>query len=276
MLSLTSSPVKFTCSKALHLIHPRDAHNPVVQAEIQAVTTKNSFYVARAGETMMTANTFNQYTAVIVHSCTPSLLKDYLKKLQAWQERLDACAHAENKQVLLYSNAITIASEKVFIIPKTSNVFVNDYARSQGIDVDTEGLGLTKFVFDVDFNPKTAGKQYKSCISYFSHKFPIYLLDSRTVVSNNGEIRFGKLYRAQDGTIETLQKADEFLRKDEAEAANKRRIKPIHAIYKDDVEKTSPQAQTPQEGERKDSEKGISDTSAEVMLAKTMMTNTNE
>lgn len=234
MLSLTCSPVKFTSSHILHLVHPRDTKNPIVLREIAGITCKQNSYIAKAGETIMTQPRFESFTTIVIHSCTPSLRKDFLQKLlHDWKDRLLEYTASVNKHVLVFGNMIPTVSNTVFFVPKTDTVFVNDYAKSGDVDIETTGLGLSRIRFDIDFDSAHVGERYASCIGYYSRKFPIYLLDSNVLVCNNGDISLGTLYLAKQGKLSVVKRAVNF-----AKQHRSAKVPPIHAIYKEEDENT--------------------------------------
>ena len=254
MLTLTSSPVKFTATHVLHLIHPKDKDNPIVLKEIAGITCKEDMYIARAGESHVTHTRFLSFNVVVIHSCSPQYRLDFLKRLQhEWSDRLVEYAQAANKHVLVFGNLIPTVGAKVFFIPETDNVFVNDYARSHDIDVDTKGLGLTRIRCLPSFDPKRSSERYVKCIEYYSQQFPIYLLDSSVLICNNGDIKLGKLYLAKKGEIKVLAKVKNFVTTQE----RARKLKPIRAIYDEKEFTIQPHKSIPSEKEQATEAKAV-------------------
>ena len=229
-----STPAKAKVSKILHIIHPADTKTAMVIDEVTAVKSNISF-VYRLGEHILSNHRFNEFDIVAVHSCYSKRQKDYLQRLKDIQDRLHEVAGSQHKTLLIYGNAIPLIGDKVFIVPHEGNVILNDEISMGGVDMDTEGLGLTSLAIDYDFSPTNASKRYADCLKYISHKKKVYLLSPQATLDSNGTVRFGTLYIADQGRITIAKECPEIVDKDDLREVSKREIKPITPVYDDDM-----------------------------------------
>lgn len=234
MLSISSTPVTVKVPKVLHLIHARDLKNPMVVPEMDSVNTRNHV-ICKIGEHNLSESRFNEFDLYILHSVSPALRYDLLNKLKPWLARLHRVVESDTKCLLVYGNMIPLLGEKVFIVPKESNVFLNNEAKSANIDTNTNGLGLSEFTFDVDFDPKHSSKRYVEVLKFISRTRDIYLLDNQVLVSSDGSVKFGTLYKLADEKLTVINQFQPIRNEDDKKIVAKREIPRIHPVYKDNI-----------------------------------------
>lgn len=235
MLLVTSSYFKTKCNKALHIVYPDEKKSLTVNNGIKNIICQ-SHQVAVAGIDIYTDERWDEFDIVMVHGNNNTKIKDYLHRLMHYKKQLLRTAEAPDKYLIFVDNTVSIVSEKVLLMPRGGNIFINDIAQSNNIDITSEGLGLTKDQFDYDFSPKDTTDKYFRCLTYASMKNEIYLLSPDGIFSVNGKKHLvrGTIYLLHQNHMQQLSGDDvidaEVLKGD---LNIKKGIRPIRAIYKD-------------------------------------------
>lgn len=232
MIIITAAPLKFKAKKIIRILHPRDERNPLVNIEAQ--NTKGSTTVVKIGQTIVDNNLIENSDVIILHSCSEVLLKDYLNRLSPWKDILAKFKNSSNKYLIVYGNVMSILSDKIFYVPKADNIIINQMQKSPTIDVDTEGLGLTKFWCTDIININKLGDNFKRNLKYLSRTRRIFLLESGTVIDNTGKVTYGNLYQMLDGRLMTIKELPKPENEDDVETIHERKIPPIRAKYAED------------------------------------------
>jgi len=236
MLIISSSYFKTKCNRALHIVYPDEVKSLTVNNGIKNITCQ-SHQVAIAGITNLTNERWDEFDLVMVHGNNNTKIKDYLHRLTHYIEQFKRTAEAKNKFLIFVDNAASIVSEKVLLVPRGGNAFINDISQSQNVDISTDGLGLTADQFDYDFNPKDTTDKYFKCLTYASKKHKIYLLSPDGIFSVNGQKHLlrGKIYLLHNDKMQQLS-GDSVISADtlKGDLNIKKNIRPIRAIYKDE------------------------------------------
>ena len=227
MLLITTTPIKFKANKVIRILHNFDHNNPMIELEAQQIQGRKT--IIRVGQTYTDDATVYGNDAIIVHSCSEQLLKDYLRRLRPWETRMRNFMNDPNKFLVIYGNVMSIISDLVCIIPQQDNVVVNAMQRSANVDTTTRGLGLTKYWCTTVTNMERIGENLKRSISYISHTRPIYILTSNTVIDEKGNVNYGGLYRMTDGNLEQLKQLVKPHTDKDIETINERDITPEDA-----------------------------------------------
>ena len=206
MMCLMSSPMDLTVSSILHLVHPRDIKEQFILNEIESIDCK-SCQICKLGESLLNNQRKRSFKTIAVHSCSPKNLKDYLRRLGEYQSLLKEYVKSEDHLVLVYGNALNLISSEVFIIDKTSVVYMNNIHKSQSIDISSPGLGLVGNTFDYNFSLSTVSPYYY-----------------------NGKILRGNVFSLDKGELKPMK---EIKYKGNLEGVINK-IKPITPIYKED------------------------------------------
>lgn len=206
MLTLSSGITNLKSPSVLYLCHPKDDKSPDTLRAMQTIISTGGKQLAKIGETILTQARFDEFQTVVL---TPSALyqKDLLTRLvrSEWKERLLSLVGHPKKLVIVLGNSIQISGPKVLIIPKDQTVFMNQLARSHNYDVDTPGLGLARYRYDINYDPEDKQEFYNRLIRQLSSQEPIFLMDSSVVVSNDRKVQFGSLYKAWKGEIKKIR-----------------------------------------------------------------------
>lgn len=229
MILITTAPLKFKAKKVLRLIHPDDVKNPLVNIEFQH--TEASTTLVKVGQTIVDEALVNSVNAILLHSCSPALLKDYLHRLASWKDRLNRFKKSDRKYLVVYGNVMSILSDTILYLPQSDNVIINQMQKSPVIDVTTSGLGITQFWCITIINIKKLGANFKRNLSYLSRTRMIFLLESGTVIDNTGKVTYGNLYVIKDGKITHLKELPKPETPDDVEAIHERKIPPIKVTY---------------------------------------------
>jgi hypothetical protein len=229
MLIITTTPLNFKAKKVIRIIHPKDEKNPTVAIEAQHVN--GSITLIKIGQTIIDDNIINNTDVIVLHSCNETLLKDYLRRLQSWKDKLTTFKDSNKKYLVVYGNTMSILADKIFCVPKDDNVIINQMQKSPTIDVTTEGLGLIKFWCTSIINIKKLGDNFKRNIKYLSKSRRIFLLESGTVIDNTGKVTYGNLYQILDGKLITVKELPKPETDDDVESIHERKIPPIRAYY---------------------------------------------
>jgi hypothetical protein len=224
MLLITTTPIAFKAKKIIRILHNFDNKNPMIELEAQQL--QGSKTVIRVGQTYTDDATVYGNDAIVVHSCSEPLIKDYLRRLRPWETRMRNFMKDPNKFLVIYGNVMSIISDLVCIIPPQDNVIVNAMQRSASVDTTTRGLGLTKYWCITVTNMDRIGENLKRSISYISHTRPIYILTSNTVIDEKGKVNFGGLYRMKDGKLEQLKELVKPHTDKDIQTVNERNITP--------------------------------------------------
>ena len=229
MLIITTTPLNFKAKKVIRIFHPKDEKNSTVTTEAQHIN--GSTTLVRIGQTIVDDNIVNNTDVIVLHSCNETLLKDYLRRLQSWKDKLTTFKDSNSKYLVVYGNTMSIIADKIFNVPKDDNVIINQMQKSPTIDVTTEGLGLTKFWYTSIINIKQLGNNLKRNLKYLSKSRRIFLLESGTVIDNTGKVTYGNLYQMLDGELITVKELPKPETDDDVESIHDRKIHPIRAIY---------------------------------------------
>ena len=229
MITITTAPLSFKANRILRILHPFDEHNATVRIEAQHM--KGSMTTVKIGQTIVDKNLIYASNIIILHSCSDKLLKGYLDKLRPWVEILKMFKNDSNRYLIVYGNAMSILSDKIFYVPQGDNIIINQIQRSPMIDVDTEGLGLINFWCTEIINIKKLGNNFRRNLNYLSKSKRIFLLESGTVIDNTGKVTFGNLYQALDGKLMTIKELPAPETPEDVETIHDRKIPPIRAIY---------------------------------------------
>lgn len=229
MLIITTTPLNFKAKKVIRIFHPKDEKNSTVAIEAQHIN--GSTTLVRIGQTIVDDNIVNNTDVIVLHSCNETLLKDYLRRLQSWKDKLTTFKDSNSKYLVVYGNTMSIIADKIFNVPKDDNVIINQMQKSPTIDVTTEGLGLTKFWYTSIINIKQLGNNLKRNLKYLSKSRRIFLLESGTVIDNTGKVTYGNLYQMLDGELITVKELPKPETDDDVETIHDRKIPPIRAIY---------------------------------------------
>ena len=229
MLIITTTPLNFKAKKVIRIFHPKDEKNSTVAIEAQHIN--GSTTLVRIGQTIVDDNIVNNTDVIVLHSCNETLLKDYLRRLQSWKDKLTTFKDSNSKYLVVYGNTMSIIADKIFNVPKDDNVIINQMQKSPTIDVTTEGLGLTKFWYTSIINIKQLGNNLKRNLKYLSKSRRIFLLESGTVIDNTGKVTYGNLYQMLDGELITVKELPKPETDDDVESIHDRKIHPIRAIY---------------------------------------------
>lgn len=227
MIIITTTPLNFKAKKVIRIVHPKDEKNPTVAIEAQHV--KGSTTLVKIGQTIIDDNIVNNTDVIVLHSCNETLLKDYLKRLQSWKDKLTTFKDSNSKYLVVYGNTMSIIADKIFNVPKDDNVIINQMQKSPTIDVITEGLGLTKFWCTSIINIKKLGDNFKRNLKYLSKSRRIFLLESGTVIDNTGKVTYGNLYQMLDGELITVKELPKPETDDDVEIIHDRKIRAIYA-----------------------------------------------
>lgn len=229
MIIITTAPLNFKAKKVIRIVHPKDEKNPTVAVEAQHIN--GSITLVKIGQTIIDDNIVNNTDVIVLHSCNEALLKDYLRRLQSWKDKLTTFKDSNNKYLVVYGNTMSIIADKIFCVPKDDNVIINQMQKSPTIDVTTEGLGLTKFWCTSIISIKKLGDNFKRNLKYLSKSRRIFLLESGTVIDNTGKVTYGNLYQMLDGELITVKELPKPETDDDVEIIHDRKIPPIRAIY---------------------------------------------
>lgn len=232
MLLITTTPISFTGRKVIRLLHNFDNKNPLIELEAQRI--KGSKTIVRLGQTYMDDSNVYGNDSIILHSCSEQLLKDYLRRLLPWKDRLRKFMKDPKRYLVVYGNAMSLLSDLVCIIPQQDNVIANSMQTSSAIDVTTRGLGLTKYWCTTVSNIDRLGTNFKRSLSYISRTRPIYLLTSSTVINEKGSVAYGDLYLVKDGNFEKVRELIEPETEKAQEVQNEREV---------DMQPTTPEEQ---------------------------------
>jgi hypothetical protein len=229
MLIMTASPIQFKAHRVIRIIHPLDEKNSLVNIEAQKV--EGSITTVKIGQTIIDNAIVNSVDVIILHSCSDAVIKDYLQRLKSWKDKLDMFKRSNDRYLIVYGNAMSIVSDTIFYLPQGDNIIINQMQKSPTIDVDTEGLDITKFWCTTIVNIKKLGANFKRNLNYLSKTRMIFLLESGTVIDNTGKVTYGNLYVVKDGKMTHLKELPEPETPDDVETIHKRKIPPIRAIY---------------------------------------------
>ena len=229
MIIIATAPLKFKAKKVIRILHPKDEKNPLVNIEAQ--NTQGSITLVKIGQTIIDNNLIKNANVIILHSCSDTLLKDYLGRLKPWKDTLTSFKDSNDKYLIVYGNTMSILSDKIFYVPKADNIIINQMQKSPTIDIDTEGLDLIKFWCTDIININKLGDNFKRNIKYLSRTRRIFLLESGTVIDNTGKVTYGNLYQMLDGKLMIVKELPKPENKDDVEAIHERKIPPIRAIY---------------------------------------------
>lgn len=235
MLLISSSYFKTKCTRALHIVYPDEKKSLTVNNGIKNIICQ-SHQVLVAGIDNYNDDRWNEFDLIMVHGNNNTKIKDYLHRLMRYKAQLQRTANDNNKFLIFVDNTASIVSEKVLLMPRGGNLFINDIAQSNNIDIESEGLGLTKDQFDCDFNPKDVTDKYFRCLTYASMKNKIYMLSPDGIFSVNGKTHLirGTIYLLHQNKMKQLSGDDVI----DAEVVKgdltiKKGIRPIRAIYKE-------------------------------------------
>lgn len=237
MLILSSNPAEMPCQSVLYLCHPKDEKAPETLRAMQFIKGQTS-QVARAGESILTENRYNSFQTTVLMEST-HYQKDLLRRIKnsEWLARLQRVTKDPNKLLIVLGNSVQLVSSKVLIIPKDQSLFMSKITRTHNFDVDTEGLSITKYRYDIDFNPDQKQEFYMRLLRQLSSQEPIFLMDPRVVISNDGKIQFGDLYRMFRGQLQKVSSLPEDINPDAQQIVqNRKLIAPIKSITKQEMD----------------------------------------
>ena len=229
MMCLMSSPMDLTVSSILHLVHPRDIKEQFILNEIESIDCK-SCQICKLGESLLNNQRKHSFKTIAVHSCSSKNLKDYLRRLDEYQSLLKEYVKSEDHLVLVYGNALNLISDEVFIIDKTSVVYMNNIHKSQSIDISSPGLGLVGNTFDYNFSPSTVSPYYYKLVKQVSMNRSILLLTKDAFIKDDGKILRGNVFSLDKGELKPMK---EIKYKGNLEGVINK-INPITPIYKED------------------------------------------
>lgn len=241
MLIVTSSYFSTKCDKALHITHPDDKKSITVLNGMKAVKCMTSACI-QAGGHILTDARFDEFDFVMVHGCSDKNLKDYLHRLMPYRDRFINLVLNKDKYLIFVDNTIHLIGEKVMFIPRSGNAFINDLAKTLDIDVETEGLDLTKARFDYDIDIQNINDKYFRTLNYLSKQFPIYIMDAKGMMfaSNPPKVIRGKIFSLINEELKQITGketiSEELLKSD---LMSSKRLRPIRAIYKKEEEEES-------------------------------------
>ena len=218
-----------TVGSILHLVHPRDIKEQFLLDEIESIKCQ-SCQICKLGESLLNDQRKHSFTVIAVHSCSPKNLKDYLRRLGEYQSLLKEYVTSKDHLVLVYGNALNLISNEVFIIDKTSMVFMNNIHKSQSIDISSPGLGLVGNTFDYNFSPSAVSPYYHKLVKQVSMTRSILLLTNDAFIGDDGKILRGNVFSLDKGKLKPMKKI-EYTGSSEGIV---KKIKPITPIYKED------------------------------------------
>ena len=224
-----SSPMDLTVGSILHLVHPRDIKEQFLLDEIESIKCQ-SCQICKLGESLLNDQRKHSFTVIAVHSCSPKNLKDYLRRLGEYQSLLKEYVTSKDHLVLVYGNALNLISNEVFIIDKTSMVFMNNIHKSQSIDISSPGLGLVGNTFDYNFSPSAVSPYYHKLVKQVSMTRSILLLTNDAFIGDDGKILRGNVFSLDKGKLKPMKKI-EYTGSSEGIV---KKINPITPIYKED------------------------------------------
>lgn len=197
MLTLSSNPFQMRSSKVLYILHPKETKDPE-NLRIMQMISSPIHQVAKAGETILTQDRFDEFPVVVLCP-SPGNQKDFLSRLirNGWKDRIKALIDDPRRVLIVLGNSVQLTGSKVLIIPKNQAVFMNDQTKSLAIDVESHGLELTRYRYDYNYHADEKQEFYLRVIKHLSASEPIYLLDPSVVISNDGKVQFGTIYKAQ-------------------------------------------------------------------------------
>lgn len=230
MLCLMSSPMDLTVGSILHLVHPRDAKEQFLINEIDSVDS-DSRQICKLGESLLNEQRKHSFSVIAIHSCSPKNIKDYLRRLREYTDILKEYIKSKNHLVLVYGNALNIISARVFLIDKTSVIFMNAVHKSQSIDISSPGLGIVGNTFDYDFAPSAVSPYYYKLVKQVSMNRSILLLSKDAFIDDKGKILRGNVFKLEKGELTSLK---EIKYKGNLESIINK-INPITPIYKDNT-----------------------------------------
>lgn len=235
MLTLAASTFSLKTESCLHVIHPKEKHNPRVMKQMQNIHASFG-QVIDAGIHFLTVSRFRRFESVIVHDCDPAYLKDYLKRLKTLSDRMPAVAEDRARNLVFMGNTISLLGPEVLLLPQTGNVFCNEIARNVEIDDKSPGLNLITTRWNTITNEQLDDHNYMEALRYCSRKGPIYLLGMNTIYTGDGRVLFGKMYEVTPAKIRTITDVPEHMTFKALTAHQKRDIGSITFHYDDEID----------------------------------------
>lgn len=250
MLILTCFPFSVPATHVLHITHPQDKFE-VFAAPAAAMIKHQSEQIIQAGVHMLTPFRFNHFDVIAVHTCAIAHVKDYAKRLEKLKPLLQQAAKNPDKLVILYGNAVKIAGDKILLVPRDGTGVINDLQQSEVIDIKSPGLNLSKYRYDINFDPQHHDQRYRQNLDFLSKSETIRLLSPKVACSDDlSVVKFGTLYELSNGEIKEVFKE----RQTRENKIEKRKIPPIRAIYTSDQDTDAIPTKTGEESTKRESE----------------------
>ena len=156
-----------------------------------------------------------------------------------------------DKLVILYGNAVKIAGDKILLVPRDGTGVINDLQQSEAIDIGSPGLNLSKYRYDINFDPQHHDQRYRQNLNFLSKSETIRLLSPKVACSDDlSVVKFGTLYELSNGEIKEIFKE----RQTRENKIEKRKIPPIRAIYTSDQDTDAIPTKTGEESTKRESE----------------------